>query len=118
MLLSNLTQKSDSVSSSLLNLKSGNSSAFAGLLEAFVTGADKNPSVNKNATFDFLASCFANVTTLPAGRNALFALPKDGKGESAVTRIAAFTEHPDTIRRGGVASLLKQVTTSFESATS
>ena len=109
MLLSNLTQKSESVSASLLSLKFGETSAFAAMLDQFVNGADKNVEVNKHANFDFLASSYANMTTLPAGRTALLSLPKDSKGESAVTRIAAFTEHSDTIRRGGVASILKCV---------
>lgn len=109
MLLSNLTQKSEAVSSSLLKLKLEETLAFPALLDKFVNGADKNVEVNKHANFDFLASSYANITTLPAGRTALLSLPKDSKGDSAVTRVAAFTEHTDTIRRGGVASILKYV---------
>ena len=111
MLLSNLTQKAESVSSSLLTLQSppNNHLLFPDLIKAFVNGADKNTSVNKNANFDFLASSLANMTTLPKCRQALLELKAND--ESEIARIGAFTEHPNTIRRGGVASVLKWVHT-------
>ena len=99
MLLSNLTQKSDAMSTSLLAIPK----AVEGLVDVFVQGVEKE--WNKNANYHFLASTFANLTTLPKGRETLLSL---GQGEeSAVSRLCGFTQYPDPVRRGGVASTLK-----------
>ncbi|KAI5480019.1 protein Hgh1 [Pseudohyphozyma bogoriensis] len=124
MLLSNLT-KVESVSIQLLNLKVAfvldTSSADAEavkvdktekddvvaldlLLEIFLKGEGKK--YNPNANYDFLASVFANVSTLPAGRSYLLATPHPDV-EPPLVKLISFTEHPSTIRRGGVASSIK-----------
>ncbi|POY70380.1 hypothetical protein BMF94_6661 [Rhodotorula taiwanensis] len=81
------------------------------LLEVFLKGDDKK--YNPNATYDFLASVFANVSLLPAGRAFLLSTP-DRKAEPPLAKIISFTEHPSTIRRGGVASTIKNA--AFEKA--
>ncbi|KAG2362174.1 hypothetical protein BDR07DRAFT_1357939 [Suillus spraguei] len=88
------------------------------LIDAFVEGASIDPS--KDRTFrkrkgdlHFLASVFANISTSPAGR-AFFVTPRptdplnpNSTNEYPLAKIVVFTEHQDTIRRGGVASTLK-----------
>ncbi|GAA5981203.1 hypothetical protein JCM10908_004021 [Rhodotorula pacifica] len=81
------------------------------LLEVFLKGDSKK--YNPNATYDFLASVFANVSLLPAGRAFLLATP-DRSAEPPLAKIISFTEHPSTIRRGGVASTIKNA--AFEKA--
>ncbi|GAA5856291.1 hypothetical protein JCM8547_000856 [Rhodosporidiobolus lusitaniae] len=81
------------------------------LLEVFLKGEGKK--YNPNATYDFLASVFANVTLLPAGRAFLLSTP-DPSIEPPLAKIISFTEHPSTIRRGGVASTIKNA--AFEKA--
>ncbi|OSX64123.1 hypothetical protein POSPLADRAFT_1045243 [Postia placenta MAD-698-R-SB12] len=88
------------------------------LLDAFIQGAaadeiedkDKRP---RKANLHFLSSVFANLTTAPVGRM-FFLTPRtsdplkaDGDLEYPLTKLLVFTEHKDTIRRGGVASTLK-----------
>ncbi|KAG6334564.1 hypothetical protein ID866_4519 [Astraeus odoratus] len=88
------------------------------LVDAFVHGASVDPSGDKSkrarkGDLHFLSSVFANISASPAGR--LFFLtpqPTDTlKADSALeyplAKIVAFTEHNDTIRRGGVASTIK-----------
>ncbi|KAI0064035.1 DUF383-domain-containing protein [Artomyces pyxidatus] len=88
------------------------------LVDAFVQGAALSPDTplaqrTRKSQLHFLASVFANLATSPAGR--LFFLtpqpadPVVGAGplEYPLAKVLLFTEHADTIRRGGVASLLK-----------
>ncbi|KAH9943856.1 DUF383-domain-containing protein [Amylocystis lapponica] len=94
--------------------------ALSLLIDAFVQGAavddaqdkDKRP---RKADLHFLSSVFANISVIPAGR-LFFLTPRpadplktDGALEYPLSKILAFTEHKDTIRRGGVASTLKYV---------
>lgn len=81
------------------------------LLEVFLKGDSKK--YNPNATYDFLASVFANVSLLPAGRAFLLSTT-DRSAEPPLAKIISFTEHPSTIRRGGVASTIKNA--AFEKA--
>lgn len=84
------------------------------LLDAFVLSA-RVPSREgePGSQLHFLASVFANLSLTPPGR--LFFLtprPKEPMGTSEdleypLAKLLAFTEHPDTIRRGGVASTIK-----------
>ncbi|GAA5828131.1 hypothetical protein JCM11251_002603 [Rhodosporidiobolus azoricus] len=81
------------------------------LLEVFLKGEGKK--YNPNANYDFLASVFANVSLLPAGRSFLLSTP-DPSIEPPLAKLISFTEHPSTIRRGGVASTIKNA--AFEKA--
>ncbi|KAI0825747.1 DUF383-domain-containing protein, partial [Irpex lacteus] len=88
------------------------------LIEAFVQGAalddEQDPSKRpRKASLHFLASVFANTTISPPGRN-FFLTPrfsdpfeKQGVLEYPLAKLVVFTEHKDTIRRGGVASVMK-----------
>ncbi|KAI0719465.1 DUF383-domain-containing protein [Fomitopsis betulina] len=88
------------------------------LLDAFVQGAaasataDKGKRVRKG-TLHFLSSVFANISMIPAGRvfflTPFAADPLKSKGELEypLTKLLVFTEHKDTIRRGGVVSTIK-----------
>ncbi|KAI9573854.1 hypothetical protein HD554DRAFT_560929 [Boletus coccyginus] len=87
------------------------------LLEAFVQGASlhSNPNAERIRKGDlhFLSSVFANISASPAGR-LFFVTPRPGdvmKLESApeypLSKIVLFSEHKDTIRRGGVAYTIK-----------
>ncbi|KAI0272436.1 DUF383-domain-containing protein [Gloeopeniophorella convolvens] len=90
------------------------------LVDAFVQGASIDASVpldkrTRKSELHFLASVFANLSTSPPGR--LFFLtpqPVDllepeatDNAEYPLAKLVVFTEHKDTIRRGGVASLIK-----------
>ncbi|BGP28547.1 Protein hgh1 [Rhodotorula toruloides] len=130
MLLSNMS-KLDSVSRQILGLRvpvgtkpsAGEGETVAAaedddeiaaldlLLEVFLRGEGKK--YNPNANYDFLASVFANVSLLPQGRAFLLATP-DRSVEPPLAKIISFTEHPSTIRRGGVASTIKNA--AFEKA--
>ncbi|KAG6828550.1 hypothetical protein H0H92_007574 [Tricholoma furcatifolium] len=84
------------------------------LLEAFASvQAESDPSKRtRKGDLHFLASVFANISVSPAGRNFfLSAQPSDPSKpdelEYPLAKIVSFTEHKDTIRRGGVASTLK-----------
>ncbi|KAK4055296.1 Protein hgh1 [Microbotryomycetes sp. JL201] len=74
------------------------------LLEVFSRGEGKK--WNPNATYDFLAPVFANVAMLPEGRAFLLATPSP-EVEPPLSVLISFTEHPSPIRRGGVASCIK-----------
>ncbi|KAI0085759.1 hypothetical protein BDY19DRAFT_895974 [Irpex rosettiformis] len=88
------------------------------LIEAFVQGAalddERDPSKRqRKASLHFLASVFANTTIPPVGRD-FFLTPrlsdpfeKEGILEYPLAKLIVFTEHKDTIRRGGVASVMK-----------
>lgn len=93
------------------------------LLEVFLKGEGKK--YNPNANYDFLASVFANVSTvrrpsarvlnprlsrllrqITPGRHYLLAT-SSAEQEPPLAKLISFTEHPATIRRGGVASSIK-----------
>ncbi|KAJ4479722.1 hypothetical protein C8J55DRAFT_514193 [Lentinula edodes] len=88
------------------------------LLDAFVQGANVEdipdlPKRPRKGSLHFLASVFANLTSSSAGRE-FFASPRpsnplksDVNVEYPLSKIISFTEHRDTIRRGGVASTIK-----------
>ncbi|KAJ3507598.1 hypothetical protein NLJ89_g6209 [Agrocybe chaxingu] len=87
------------------------------LLDAFVEGAqiveDGDLSRrSRKATLHFLANVFANMTVSPIGRN-YFLSPqpvnpaKPDSLEYPLAKVVAFTEHTDKVRRGGVASTIK-----------
>jgi len=90
------------------------------LVDAFVQGVnidlstplDKRP---RKSELHFLASVFANLSTSLPGR-AFFLTPQPldplkpevpEKVEYPLAKLVLFTEHKDTIRRGGVSSLIK-----------
>lgn len=88
------------------------------LVDAFVQGAtvdeeqdpDKRP---RKASLHFLASVFANISISPTGRMYFLTArptnplkPEEGL-EYPLAKLQVFTEHKDTIRRGGVASTMK-----------
>ncbi|KAH8104073.1 DUF383-domain-containing protein [Cristinia sonorae] len=87
------------------------------LIEAFAKsalpeGADDTKQ-KREANLHFLSSVFANVSATPAGR-LYFVTPRpanplvtDGPLEYPLSKLLAFTEHKDLIRRGGVASTIK-----------
>ncbi|KAF9060733.1 hypothetical protein BDP27DRAFT_1385484 [Rhodocollybia butyracea] len=90
------------------------------LLDAFVQGANveeisdlsKRP---RKGSLHFLASVFANLAASAAGRD-LFSTPRPSSFlnptadiEFPISKVVPFTEHPNTIRRGGVASTLKNL---------
>ncbi|PCH44447.1 DUF383-domain-containing protein [Wolfiporia cocos MD-104 SS10] len=95
-----------------------NVNALPLLVDAFVQGASVEETQDKEkrprkSSLHFLASVFANLSTTPAGR-LFFLTPRpadplqsDGDAEYPLTKLLVFTEHKDTIRRGGVASTLK-----------
>ncbi|KAK7060767.1 Protein hgh1 [Paramarasmius palmivorus] len=133
MLLSNLTASS-SACATLLSMKSRSGSCtapvpFPGgderevlalplLLDAFAQGAqiDEIQDLSKRprkATLHFLGSVFGNLTSSPAGRE-FFLTPRPSDPIAAnsdleypLAKIVSFTEHKNTIRRGGVASTIK-----------
>ncbi|KAG1732385.1 hypothetical protein EDB19DRAFT_1896775 [Suillus lakei] len=88
------------------------------LIDAFVEGASIDPSEDRSSRkrkgeLHFLASVFANISTSPAGRTFFVTsrpmdpLNPNSTNEYPLSKIVVFTEHQDTIRRGGVASTLK-----------
>ncbi|KAH7335202.1 hypothetical protein B0J17DRAFT_600898 [Rhizoctonia solani] len=85
-------------------------SAIFLLIDAFVDAAtvpgESKAERKRKGDLHFLASVFANVTVVPAGRLSLLSL-RNETSEFALAKLLSFTEHPDTIRRGGVASTLK-----------
>ncbi|RUS28491.1 hypothetical protein BC938DRAFT_481820 [Jimgerdemannia flammicorona] len=112
MLLSNLT-KYEPICTGILDATAkpmeGLSSSFRlidHLVDAFVKGVDK--AYNPEAEFHFLASVFANLTSLPKGR---FAFIDKAKYDnlSPLNKLVCFTEHQNIIRRGGVISTIKYV---------
>ncbi|KAJ2917111.1 hypothetical protein MD484_g3296, partial [Candolleomyces efflorescens] len=89
------------------------------LVEAFVQGATMGEITDlskrpRKAELHFLASVFANMSVSPTGRNFFlspqpFQLAQQESGDFRypLSKIVAFTEHKDAIRRKGVASTLK-----------
>ncbi|KAI0027039.1 cytoplasmic protein [Vararia minispora EC-137] len=89
------------------------------LIDAFVQATQTPPTgvpdKKRKGDLHFLASVFANLTATPRGRE-YFLTPEDfsfggmlgsKKLEFPLSKLVAFTEHPDLIRRGGVDSLIK-----------
>ncbi|KAH9857266.1 DUF383-domain-containing protein [Lenzites betulinus] len=88
------------------------------LIDAFVKAVpgDVNPEISKRkreGELHFLSSVFANITTIPAGRE-FFLTPRSADPyvegadlEYPLAKLLAFTEHKDVIRRGSVASTIK-----------
>jgi len=105
MLLANMT-KSDSFSEKLIDLpaldgaKGGAVSVLDQLMDCFVKGT------NPEASYDFLAYVFADVSRLPAGR-AYFTKRRDYDGVIPICKLTVFTEHKSLIKRKGVASTIK-----------
>ncbi|KAK0203110.1 hypothetical protein DFS33DRAFT_1374967 [Desarmillaria ectypa] len=95
------------------------------LLDAFVQGAQlkqtDDPSKHlRKSELHFLASVFANIASSSGGRSffftprpANFLKPNDAI-EYPLANLVTFTEHKDTIRRGGIANTIKNC--SFNSA--
>ncbi|KAF9914175.1 hypothetical protein BX616_008816 [Lobosporangium transversale] len=81
------------------------------LADIFLKGNEKN--YNPQCNYDFLASVFATLATIPLGRTQLFA--KDSGGLSPLSKIVCFTEHPNLIRRGGVITTIKNASFAVES---
>ncbi|EIN09451.1 cytoplasmic protein [Punctularia strigosozonata HHB-11173 SS5] len=89
--------------------------AFVAAAAAATKSADDSNSRTRKADLHFLASVFANISIVPAGRT-FFLTPiryqfaasniSDGP-EYPLSKLVAFTEHTDIIRRGGTASLIK-----------
>ncbi|KAF5383646.1 hypothetical protein D9615_003823 [Tricholomella constricta] len=85
------------------------------LLDAFAAiQVDPDPSKRaRKGDLHFLASVFANLSVAPVGRNFFLGarpanfLKPDEDLEYPLAKILPFTEHKDTIRRGGVASTIK-----------
>ncbi|EIW59819.1 DUF383-domain-containing protein [Trametes versicolor FP-101664 SS1] len=88
------------------------------LIDAFVRAAPGVEIADRakrayRGELHFLASVFANMSTIPAGRDFfLTPRPSDPFDETTdleypLAKLLAFTEHKDTIRRGGVASVIK-----------
>lgn len=76
---------------------------------AVVEGSERR----RKSDLHFLASVFANLSATPDGR-AFFLTPAsdgvtDARPEFPLAKLVAFTEHKDTIRRGGVISTLKSI---------
>ncbi|KAI0285979.1 hypothetical protein BGY98DRAFT_944302 [Russula aff. rugulosa BPL654] len=90
------------------------------LVDAFVQGANIDPSIPldkrpRKSELHFLASVFANLSTSHPG-HLFFLTPQSsdplkpeaaGQVEYPLAKLVVFTEHKDTIRRGGVSSLIK-----------
>ncbi|KAF8159848.1 hypothetical protein B0H34DRAFT_705061 [Crassisporium funariophilum] len=88
------------------------------LIDAFVQGASVYETEDlskrtRKAELNFLASVFANMTVSPTGRNYFLSpqpmevLKSGSTLEYPLAKIVPFTEHKDSIRRGGVASAIK-----------
>ncbi|KAJ2496033.1 Protein hgh1 [Coemansia sp. RSA 1972] len=112
MLLSNLTKNAD-ICKLLTTLTVGevpgicsSQMAMDQLTDVFVKGMDKK--YNKNASYNFLSSVFADVTNYSFGRS-YFLERTTYDGKLPITKIMVFSEYPEVIRRGGVDSTMKNV---------
>ncbi|KKA30344.1 hypothetical protein TD95_002252 [Thielaviopsis punctulata] len=77
------------------------------LMDAFVKGSTRG--YNKNATYDYLAYVFADLSKHADVRK-FFLTKQEYDGEYPLNKIKVFTEHQSHIRRKGVASIIKNVT--------
>lgn len=109
MLLNNLS-KHDSVINKFLPLenavKNKDVEIIDNLLEIFVKG--EASVFNKNASFDFLAGVFANITTTPQGCQ-FFLSTSTIDSTQRLSKLMVFTEHKSIIRRGGCVSAIKNI---------
>jgi hypothetical protein len=109
MLLNNLSQH-EIAASRILPLEQQDKQVgvqmLDNLLEIFVRG--ETNSFNPNAKFHFLAGVFANISSSPQGcRHFLENSTIDQTPR--LSKLTVFTEHSDVIRRGGVVSVLKNI---------
>jgi hypothetical protein len=81
------------------------------LFDCFVKGAAG--TLNKHATFDYLAYILADMSKHKAGRDH-FLSKRTYDDVVPVSKLTVFTEHESHIRRRGVASTLKNVTFEVE----
>ncbi|WVR08722.1 hypothetical protein IAU60_005780 [Kwoniella sp. DSM 27419] len=94
--------------------------AIRALVQAFEDGASegvKEGSGKRKGDCHFLASVFANISMAPSTRQLLltprppFPRPSDAEptddDEPLLSKIVVYTEHPDTIRRGGALGCIK-----------
>ncbi|CED83228.1 Uncharacterized conserved protein [Phaffia rhodozyma] len=108
------------------------------LVEAFIQGAaagepgkegEEAKKGTRKGDCHFLATVFSNLSMLPPIRQALLspaveypkhpestlpATPEALRSESLLSKLLIFTEHKDTIRRGGVLSTLKHIAMSAQ----
>lgn len=83
------------------------------LVEVFATsGTTDGGKSERKGKLHFLASVFANISTLPEGRHFFLSSRQttghsEGSHEAPLASLLPFTEYPDTIRRGGVVSTIK-----------
>ncbi|KAF8517925.1 hypothetical protein BU17DRAFT_76224 [Hysterangium stoloniferum] len=91
------------------------------LLDAFVTSAKirapgGDQAAIRKGELNFLSSVFANMSVTPSGRlffltprstDALTLNTHSANAEYPLSRLVPFTEHPDTIRRGGIVTVIK-----------
>ncbi|CAO1631077.1 unnamed protein product [Sympodiomycopsis kandeliae] len=82
----------------------------AGIKPSQEAADSKEKQQDRKSHCNFLASVFANVTVLPAGRE-FFTTPLSADDHSTIPagRLFSYTEHPDLIRRGGCISSLKNI---------
>lgn len=113
-------------------IQQGSEQNGEGSSEKVPLGPDGRPVIKRKSNCNFLASVFANVTTIPKGReffvtrlqNSLLGAAAEAASkqkdetektitpparEYPVARLMVYTEHPDLIRRGGVISTLKNL---------
>ncbi|KAG8748350.1 hypothetical protein FRC10_005897 [Ceratobasidium sp. 414] len=80
------------------------------LVDAFIDAAavpgTAKEQRKRKGDLHFLSSVFANITVTPAGRLSMLSVRKQTQ-EFLLSGLLSFTEHPDPIRRGGIASTLK-----------
>ncbi|KAG8696292.1 hypothetical protein FRC09_008604 [Ceratobasidium sp. 395] len=80
------------------------------LVDAFVDAAvvpgEVKEERKRKGDLHFLASVFANITVTPAGRLSLLSV-REQTQEFLLSGLLSFVEHPDPIRRGGIASTIK-----------
>lgn len=84
------------------------------LVDAFIQGAqveEDKAKRQRKGELHFLASVFGNLSSSTMGR-AFFMTPRKSSASSSameypLSKLTAFTEHANTIRRGGVASTIK-----------
>ncbi|KAI8819968.1 uncharacterized protein EV422DRAFT_93723, partial [Fimicolochytrium jonesii] len=81
------------------------------LLEVFVRGEGK--TYNPNATYDFLGGVLANVAMTPAGAQ-WFRGRTGVDGTLRLSKVVAFVEHPNRIRRAAAIATIKN--TAFDPA--
>jgi hypothetical protein len=71
-------------------------------------GEAETKRYNPNATFTFLSTIFANISSTPAGSR-LFLLPSTVDSQIRIARLALFVSHKSLVKRGGVISTIKNI---------